>query len=125
MTPLERQLQALKEAFADSSFTLLPTGATLIVVPKMTLPDGWSSASTSIRFLAPVGYPFATPDCFWADDDLRLKSGAQPQASNVQNIPGTTETGLWFSWHLQTWNPNRDSLISFLHAILRRLYDVR
>jgi hypothetical protein len=36
-------------------------------------------------------------------------------------IPETAESGLWFSWHLQGWNPNRDTLSSWMNTIADRL----
>lgn len=122
MTPFERQLHDLKEVAPGAEGRPLASGATLIMIPNVSLPSGWNATVTSIRFLAPVGYPFAAPDCFWADATLRLKSGTgMPQASNVQPIPETNENGLWFSWHVSTWNPNRDSLITYFNIIKTRL----
>lgn len=101
--------------------TALPGGAALIRVPVFPVAPGWNRRQTEVSFLAPAGYPYANPDCFWADADLRLESGALPQASNVTPIPETPHVGLWFSWHLtQAWNPNRDCLLTWLAAIAER-----
>ena len=101
--------------------TALPGGATLIRVPVFPVAPGWNRRQTEVSFLAPAGYPYANPDCFWADSELRLESGALPQSSNVTGIPETSHVGLWFSWHLtQAWNPNRDSLLTWLAAIAER-----
>ena len=76
---------------------------------------GSNQGQTTIRFIAPVGYPYANPDCFWADQSLRLASGGMPQASNITTIPETNITGVWFSWHLtKPWNPNSDTLLNWL-----------
>lgn len=73
------------------------------------------------------GYPQARPDCFWADGGLRLASGGMPINSAIQVIPDFPELGqlIWFSWHLTSWDPNRDNLVTYLHAIRRRLRDPR
>jgi hypothetical protein len=74
-----------------------------------------------IKFIAPVGYPLSRPDCFWADVDLRLTSGSMPQNSANNPIPHRVENHLWFSWHLASWNPNSDNLLTYLNVIKRRL----
>jgi len=122
MTPLERQIAELKNFAQGAEANPLASGAVLINIPRITLPAGWTKDATRVRFIAPVGYPFAAPDCFWADSDLLLSTSPNlPQASNVQAIPEVGDTALWFSWHVQTWNPNRDNLITYLNVIKRRL----
>jgi hypothetical protein len=92
-------------------------------MPNVLLPAGWNKAMTVIRFLVPTGYPYAQPDCFWTDIDLRLNGERVPQNSIVGNvIPEDGGCGLWFSWHLTTpWNPNRDTLSSWINVINDRL----
>lgn len=120
---LERQLGELGQRFGVVEHRQLPSGTVLVTVAGASLPTGWSKAMTSVRFLAPLGYPFAQPDCFWADNDLRLASGGIPKNSGVDNpIPDASEVGLWFSWHLQgAWDANRDTLSSWMNTILDRL----
>ena len=94
-------------------------------IPSVTLPGGWSRRTTPIWFAIPVGYPAAQPDCFWADASLTLASGAQPANSGAQSLPMLGTTALWFSWHLASWQPSRDRLLTYLRFILTRLADVR
>lgn len=76
--------------------------------------------------MAPAGYPFAKPDCFWAAGELRLENGNLPQSANVNTIPETAEAGLWFSWHLtHPWDPNRDDLLTWLASIAERFRSAR
>jgi hypothetical protein len=122
MSVPEVQLDELRQRYADVRTQPLTGGATLVTVGSVPLPAGWGKASTSIRFLVPAGYPFAAPDCFWADNDLLLEGGRMPcNASNHNTIPETAESGLWFSWHVQGWNPNRDTLSSWMNTIADRL----
>ncbi len=98
----------------------------LVEIPDVQLPSGWNKPTTSVRFLIPQGYPFAQPDCFWADNELRLASGQMPQNAQANNpIPNTSSMGLWFSWHLTRWNPNRDELVSWCVCIQDRLARVQ
>ncbi len=124
MIVTEQQLAELGER-CDTIHRLLPNGAILVTLPAVPLGTGWSQTATAVRFLVPVGYPMARPDCFWADQSLRLANGALPQASNVQPIPESGETGLWFSWHVAHWDPNRDSLQTYVHVIQSRLKEPR
>lgn len=122
MGPLDVHLNRLKAKISDTNIRPLPGCGTFITVPSVVLPPGWNKQMTAVHFFAPEGYPFAQPDCFWADDDLRLASGALPQASQAgHQAPGTGLSGLWFSWHLARWNAGRDDLLSWVACIKDRL----
>jgi hypothetical protein len=123
MGPLDAQLEELRDRYGDVATTTLPSGTTLVTIPSVRLPPGWSKPATSIRFLVPPGYPFAALDCFWADHDLMLDGNRVPMnAAHANPIPEDGAPGLWFSWHLtHPWNPNRDTLSSWMNAIVERL----
>ena len=124
VTPLEAQVAELQQHNPGTTTQSLPSGATLIVIPNVDLPTGWSKNTTTVLFLAPVGFPHAQPDCFWVDADLRLSAGEMPQNTRMEPIPDTSTTTLWFSWHLtHPWNPNRDTLSTWFGAIRNRLRD--
>ena len=127
MTPIEQQIQQLKERYPDAKATSQSSGAYLIEILNFRMPPGWDRDLVTVIFLAPPGYPAAQPDCFWIEPGgVRLANGATPQGSNDTNpIPGVGPRGTWFSWHLQQWNPNRDSLLSYLNAIKQRLCPAR
>jgi hypothetical protein len=67
----------------------------------------------------------AKPDCFWVDPDLRVGVSGVPQASGMNVLPEVGTPQLWFSWHVQTWNANIDTLLTYFHVIERRLLEVR
>ncbi len=123
MSILEGQLQQLRDRYGTVETKPLGSGNVLVTVPEVPLPEGWNKAETAIRFLVPPAYPYAPLDCFWADDDLRLRDGRVPQSAGAGNaIPEDGGRGLWFSWHLtQPWNPNRDTLSSWMNTINDRL----
>ena len=125
MTPLEAQFEILKVSYPAATLTKLPSGAAIIRIPNVPVPAGWSKTHVTVRFLAPVGYPMATPDCFWVDPDLRLGNGGMPQGSNMNPMPEVNEPLLWFSWHVGKWNPNRDNLVSYTKVIESRLKEAR
>lgn len=114
------QLEQLRSRYPAASAEARPDGTILIVVPEVPLPPGWNQGATVVRFLVPVGYPAAKPDCFFADGSLRLANGSMPSGANVQIPPGAGETCVWFSWHLATWNPAQDTLLTYLRVASER-----
>jgi hypothetical protein len=117
--------QEVVGSFDGASVCEGPDGTTLVTLPDVPLPGGWSSKSTTVRFVVPVGYPAAQPDCFWADDDLRLADGSLPSNSGAQSAPVAGVPALWFSWHLSAWRPALDTLITYVRFITRRFDDAR
>ena len=124
------QFQQLKEYLQqfkhqDAEIQRQADGSYLITIKGFDLPEGWNPKKVDILFVAPPGYPAAKPDCFWVSPAIRLANGAIPQAANegtplpYDMTPGRPLT--WFSWHLQTWDPNRDRLEQFYRVILQRL----
>lgn len=123
MTPLEQQFADIQSAWPGASLSRLPSGAHLVTIPDVKLPDGWNRASTTILFLAPPGYPASKPDCFWVQPTgMRLKGEATPQGTNDSNpipeVSGRSTT--WFSWHVKEWNPNGDTLKTYVNVIMQR-----
>lgn len=100
-------------------------GMTLITLPEVRLPAGWSATVTTVWFVVPVGYPAAQPDCFWAAPDLRLANGSMPANSGVQAVPVLQTPALWFSWHLSAWRPSHDNVTTYARFALRRFDDAR
>ena len=132
---IEEQFDQLKDQCESNQTgvpirTSLASGATLISIPDVSIGDGWNCKKVEVLFLAPPGYPAAQPDCFWVTPSgLRLENGGTPQNTNDSNpIPNDTVSDrqtTWFSWHLQSWNPNHDSLVTFFKVIMQRLKPAR
>ncbi len=118
---LDAQFEALKAVFPGATLTRCPDGSALIIMPEVIIGHGWSKGSVTYRFVAPAGYPHAKPDCFWVDPDLKLASGGMPQNSGMSTPPATTQPLLWFSWHTATWDPNRDSLLTYARVCEQRM----
>lgn len=117
---------ALRERYPNASFETRPDGSRLVRIPDYPLPQGgWNKAKTSVYFLALTSYPQAKPDCFWADQDLRLAGNVMPLNASENNAHGGPHNLLWFSWHVATWNPNTDSLLTYLRVIDKRFKEFR
>ena len=117
----EQQFGRLRGNYPGSTLERQPDGSALITIPDFPLPPGWNKERTSIVFLVPVGYPMAQPDTFWADADLRLRHGGFPANTDLNTRYGRAEPRLWFSYHPTTWDPSRDTLLTFAKLIRRRL----
>lgn len=131
MTPLEEQVGVLQGKWPTLVCKALPSGAHLIEITDFVMPPGWNLAKATLLFVAPPGFPAAQPDCFWVESigervPVRLQNGATPQNTNDANpIPDIGQRGTWFSWHLQTWNPNTDTLMTYFNVIWQRLKPAR
>jgi hypothetical protein len=127
MTLVNAQIAELKAKYSQATVSEVGNGAHLVQIRDYDMPAGWDRQRATILFLMPAGYPAAQPDCFWIEPGpVRLQGGGTPQNSNDTNeIPGVGQRGTWFSWHLQGWNPNADSLMTYLRTIRRRLEPAR
>jgi hypothetical protein len=91
-----------------------------IVLKDYPLPRGWNKPQARLLLIADVGYPNSKLDMFWVDADLLLEGGRVPQAADVlETYMG--ETWRRFSWHVQYWNPARDTVLSYLETVNHRL----
>lgn len=109
--------------------TELPSGGEIIEISGVRV-EGWNRSTVKVLFLVPASYPAGQPDCFWVEPgEFRLKGGGTPQSSSDgSQIPGDVNTArstTWFSWHIQTWNPSRDTLLTYFRVILKRLKPAR
>lgn len=122
MGPLDAQLRRLAERHPGTTWVDRGANGLLVTIPNFALPAGWNKSATQIRFLVPQGYPYSRPDCFWAAGDLRVQGQPNPPHAS-QNNPIVPENAgmVWFSWHLQHWNPNRDDLFSWVACMRDRL----
>ena len=121
MGVVDDQLVELRHEYPEASSEVRGDGTALVTVPGVLLPTGWNLTRTTVQFLAPVGYPMAKPDCFWTDEALRLAGGTMPKSTGIQTPAFASQPRLWFSWHVSEWNGSRDTIRSFLAAVLNRL----
>jgi hypothetical protein len=128
MKTIDEQFAIVSRAYNGATLTPMGSGMYLVRIPGVQLPDGWNQATSEVRFVVPNGYPHAAPDCFWADQTLRLRNGALPQNAQVGNtMPGQPDTAtLWFSWHVNNnWNPSNCDLMTYVNIIRRRFEAVQ
>lgn len=122
--PAIDHLQRLEERIPGAHWIEMHGHGRLVVLPSVPLCEGWTKTATEVQFFVPQGYPYAKPDCFWTDGDLRLSSRPSALPQNTQfNNPGFPQLNskLWFSWHLLHWDPSRDDLLTWVASIRDRL----
>ena len=112
----------LKARYSDATKQALPSGSSLIVIPRVPLPVGWNAPTTSVRFIEQAQYPFAAPDCFWVDEELRRANGQNPQSSAAQVIPGLSLTAFGsLGMSTADRNPSTDNHLTWMGCIAERL----
>lgn len=141
---VEDQMAALRVYWLQSAYQYgEKTSASLIIVPGVKL-HGYNKIICTVLFVAPPGYPGACPVNFWTDVQglLLLKPRKEiypcydgyeiiytdiPKNINeVSPIPGAAFSHwkdlTWWSWHLQSWNPNTCTLLTYMRVIKKRLF---
>lgn len=113
---------AFQGTHPEATLRLLDEGSAIVHVPNVPLDSAWNKGATTVSFFVPVGYPAAQLDCFWADTDLLLANGQPIANAGLQAAPWG-ENALWFSYHVQSWHPARDTLSTYFQVILKRLAD--
>ena len=67
-----------------------------IVVPKWTLPSGYTVQEADLLVRLPAGYPDLPPDMWWFDPAVLRVDG--------RNIPATQATGRYLERNWQRWS---------------------
>ena len=91
-----------------------------IIIKSYPLPPAiWNQPSADLLIKTHPTYPNATIDMFWIDPPISLRSG------NVANgtTPDTQFGKQWqrFSWHVGSWDPAHDNLLTYLTVVDDRL----
>lgn len=126
MSLVAAQFEALRQAYPEAVCASVSDGSFVITIPSVPVPEGWSAREATVRFVVPVGYPMARPDCFWTEESLILSDGRVPQNTGANPLPLASPTPQrWYSWHLATWSPNSDTLTTYLNVIRKRFAELR
>lgn len=125
MGPVDQQVDFLKRQYPNTELEHRADGSALVTISNFRVPPGWNKTSATVVFVTPAGYPQARPDCFWADEDLRLANGGMPANSGINTNYGGAAPKLWFSYHPSSWNANLDNLFNYVKLIRRRLTEAR
>jgi hypothetical protein len=119
---LETDLQQLSEqGFAVTAHRPAENGQRIyILFDRYQLPPGWNKDATRLLLITDISYPNSKLDMFWVETNLKLQNGNIPQSADILETH-LGETWQRFSWHVQTWNPAHDNLITYLATVDARL----
>lgn len=115
---IAQHAQRLQRNFPDAVVTPRKDGA-YDVRFTVDAPEVFDRPGIPVLFVAPVGYPSASPAFFWTPD-VRFADGATPRHTSRQQAPDGESMRCW-PWKPSTWNPNRDSILTFAHQVARVL----
>jgi len=116
---IERQMTDVRTRWSGASHAFLPSGTALVAVPGLPLPQGWTQPTTKVMFLLQPEFPVAQPDIYYLEEGVLPPNGTIRANHQRQRIPETQIDAVWISWHAQAWNPNRDTIMSWLGTIIR------
>jgi hypothetical protein len=119
--PADGHLERVQERYPSAFSREQSDGSHLITIPSFPLAVGWNQNDTTVCFVAPISYPVAAPDCFYADRTLTLADGSLPKNARLVTLPTASELWLWFSYHVTGWSAARDSYLTYVRVIERRL----
>lgn len=96
-----------------------PDGWIFLVLAAYPLGGHFNRPSADLLIKVPPMFPYAGPDMFWTDPDVRLADGRMPANTSIESILG--REWLRFSWHPAGWRQGVDTLATYLAFIDRRL----
>lgn len=115
---LEEHIGVLRQAGYDVE--AIP-GATIGIIIKSypIPPDIWNEPHADLLIITHPTYPNATIDMFWLDPPISLRRGVPANATTMEMQFGRE----WqrFSWHVGSWNPAHDNLLTYLKVVDHRL----
>lgn len=91
-----------------------------VIIKGYPVPERiWGVSSVDLLVVAPESYPNSQMDMFWVDPPLYLEGSRAPNGTASESKCGR----MWqsFSWHVQSWNPAFDNLLTYLYVVDNRL----
>lgn len=114
------EVKALCEEGLTATLTEADGVANIIIVGYPIQPRHYNKNFIELLLRFPLSYPNGKPDMFWTDEDFLLKSAHVPKSAEVfETWMGKRRRR--FSWHLSSWNPAGDNLLTYLEFINNRL----
>lgn len=121
---LPAQLVDEVKALCEGGLTVTLTeadGVANVEIAKYPVSSGYyNKQAVTLLLRLPLSYPNGRPDMFWVDEDFVLKDSKVPKsADQIECWLGRR----WrrFSWHLSSWNPGADNLLTYLEFVNTRL----
>ena len=115
-------LQAHVDALRKEGRTVetIPGDEIGVIIKAYPVPTAiWNQSSADLLIKAHPTYPNARIDMFWLDPPISLRRGVPANAATMETQFGRQ----WqrFSWHVASWDPARDNLLTYLTVVDDRL----
>lgn len=124
----KRQLADVRRRWATSTLEMLDKHRILLRVPDVDLPNKyWEQSSTTILVEIPIGFPCASPQHFYCEKKITLKSGGWPAHSmspKFRDFFGV-KAEQWHMLVLRDWNPNKCTLMTYVNTCRQRFQIAR
>lgn len=127
MSYIEDGVERIRTCYPQAHSEKGRYGYRLVFVPSVKLPDQYRENICTVLFVVPPGFPAAQPDHFFTDIEVRCNDLSFPHNTRESNGILLSEIGfpqwshsMWWSWHLQMWNPNQSSLFTYMKVIEQR-----
>lgn len=128
MHPLVRQqFDTLNAIHPKATISELPSGALIVIVPDVAIPERWTPRVVTVGFALPPGFPAACPADFWTVEEVMTENGSYCGNPYATDLPMRYTlcgydgpVGTFWSWRLQAWNPNTDGIVRWFNTIRRR-----
>jgi|ERR1035437_1487310 hypothetical protein len=91
-----------------------------LVIREYTFPPAYGSTKADLLIIIPPAYPMAALDMFWTCPDVKLASGAWPQACEHHEPKADGRTWQRWSRHIE-WRSGVDTLRSFMTAVVSEI----
>lgn len=114
---LQRELAVVRRLFPQAEAA---SDLSWVLIPDYTLPHGWEPSLTTILIVPPPNYPEAGPDGFYLGDRLRRHGRTPGHYFRAYRKNRFADRG--YVWYCledpeRNWQPEHDSLVTFLDAI--------
>ncbi len=112
-----------REFLAEKEYDYLvvqQAGGTHLFIRNYPFPAAYAPRVADLLIILPAGYPNANPDMYWTYPDVKLVSGAWPQAGEAHQVYGDRNWQRWSRHFTQSpWRPGVDNLRTYLSAVRR------
>lgn len=114
---LSKHVGSLRQKF---SVEVIRENGFCVIIKDYPVPERvWGRRGVDLLVVAPDSYPNGQMDMFWVDPPLYLEGAKAPNGTGSESKCGRTWQS--FSWHVPSWKPAFDNLLTYLYVVDSRL----
>ena len=113
---LDQEIKRGRYPYVETSFS-----ENYLILKNYKLPAGYNQSTCSIAIEIPVAYPYQPPQNFLLSKNVELLNGI-PRGRFRETITlSNNQCFNLYTLEVKHWNPNKDTIITFLNLIKIRL----